>query len=467
LCIQDGVYLRDIVAFSFFRDSIVQVAIEPVGQEPSHGLTELHSEPGSHLCWFETLLRAAFFTSQGQVFGSGAYTLQFGSSIRRRQLVSVRPPEDAQDEEEQGKQEPVEEEDDIGRTRGIGISFLLTTETIDDTANIESSEDDERVARNCMITVAVLLLIMNGLLAYRYYQDKTSASEDADLPLRDLEKGLDASASTQLTHLEDGERSLRNKKSYGRIIVEALLATFKRTERHHHPEQRFHRVHSHCHRKEENDHSDQPTRHTRHHRHPNEGPNSSDEPEQSPHHDHGHRHRHRKEDNDPSRELQESSHRAHRHHKEAIDHCDQPTGHTRNHRHLNEGPSSSDEQEQTPHRTHGHHHHKEENDRSEEPQLRPHHAHDHRHPKEEKEEHHSLRKKASLLVSKWLVQMRQNRNHLRPHHKHHDHNETEHVKQPEQQQRPINVHRHRHRKEGGGPSAEKGLRPLQARRHRH
>jgi hypothetical protein len=64
LCIQDGVYLRDIVAFSFFRDSLVQVAIRPVGQEPSHGLTELHCEPGSHLYWFETLLRADFFTSQ-------------------------------------------------------------------------------------------------------------------------------------------------------------------------------------------------------------------------------------------------------------------------------------------------------------------------------------------------------------------------------------------------------------------
>jgi hypothetical protein len=137
---------------------------------------------------------------------------------------------------------------------------LLTTETLDDTANIESSEDDERVARNCMITVAVLLLIMNGLLAYRYYQDKTSASEGADLPLHDLEKGLDASASTQLTHLEDGERSLRNEKNYGRFIVDALLATFKRTQRHHHPEQGFHRVHSHYHRKEENDHSDQPER---------------------------------------------------------------------------------------------------------------------------------------------------------------------------------------------------------------
>jgi hypothetical protein len=46
LCIQDGIHLRDIVAFSFFRDSLVQVAIEPVGQEPSHGLTELHCEPG-------------------------------------------------------------------------------------------------------------------------------------------------------------------------------------------------------------------------------------------------------------------------------------------------------------------------------------------------------------------------------------------------------------------------------------
>jgi hypothetical protein len=344
------------------------------------------------------LLRADFFTSQGQVFGSGAYTLQFGLSIRRRQLVSVRPPEDSQDEEEQ---EPVEEED-IGRTRGFGIKFLLTTETLDDTADIES--------RNCLITVAVILLILNGLLAYRYYQeDKTSASEGADLPLRDLEKSLDASARTQLNHLEDGERSLRNEKNYGRIIVDALLATFKRTQRHHHPEHRFHRVHSHCHRKQENDRSDQPTSHTSHHRHPN----------------------------------------------------------TRNHRHLNEGPNSSYEPEQTPHRAHGHQHHKEENDRSEEPELRPHHAHDHRHPKEEKEEHHSLWKKASLLVSKWLVQTRQNRNHLRPHHKHHDHREKEHVKQPEQQQRPINVHRHRHRKEGDGPSAETGQRSLQARRHRH
>jgi hypothetical protein len=79
-CIREGVFLRHIDAFSFFRDDYRQVAIEPVAKVASNQLTELHCEQGGHKCWFETLLTSPFFRPPFEVYGSGAATLQFGSS---------------------------------------------------------------------------------------------------------------------------------------------------------------------------------------------------------------------------------------------------------------------------------------------------------------------------------------------------------------------------------------------------
>jgi hypothetical protein len=72
--------MRRIDAFSWFRDHHRQIAIAPVNLPTPNGLTEVHCVRGSHKCWFETLLMADFFASAGSVTGSGATSLQFGSS---------------------------------------------------------------------------------------------------------------------------------------------------------------------------------------------------------------------------------------------------------------------------------------------------------------------------------------------------------------------------------------------------
>jgi hypothetical protein len=109
-CVRDSVYMRRIDAFSWFRDNVRQIAVAPVNLPADNGLTEVHCVRGSHKCWFETLLMAGFFTTPGLVSGSGAASLQFGSSssATRRFLQ--------------------ENNDIMEKTRGFSMTFVATTE---------------------------------------------------------------------------------------------------------------------------------------------------------------------------------------------------------------------------------------------------------------------------------------------------------------------------------------------------
>jgi hypothetical protein len=112
-CVRDSVYIRRIDAFSWFRGTVRQIAVAPVNLPADNGLTELYCVPGSHKCWFDSLLMADFFTTPGLVSGSGAASLQFGSSsstINRRFLQ--------------------ESNDNVGKTRGFSLRFFTTAEEL-------------------------------------------------------------------------------------------------------------------------------------------------------------------------------------------------------------------------------------------------------------------------------------------------------------------------------------------------
>mmetsp|Transcript_9802 Transcript_9802/g.15723 ORF Transcript_9802/g.15723 Transcript_9802/m.15723 type:complete len:661 (+) Transcript_9802:74-2056(+) len=106
-CVRDGIFIRRIDAFSFFRDSNRQVAVAPVNLPAKNGLTELFCERGSHKCHFVTLLSAQFFGSPGFVAGSGAASLQFGTSNGR--LL-----QESEDDEVESK------------TKGFRLAFEIT-----------------------------------------------------------------------------------------------------------------------------------------------------------------------------------------------------------------------------------------------------------------------------------------------------------------------------------------------------
>jgi hypothetical protein len=103
--------MRRIDAFSWFRGHFRQVAVAPVNEPADNGLTEVYCVRGSHMCWFESLLMADFFTTPGLVGGSGAASLQFGSSSTRglRRVLQ-------------------EDNDNLGKTRGFLMTLALTTD---------------------------------------------------------------------------------------------------------------------------------------------------------------------------------------------------------------------------------------------------------------------------------------------------------------------------------------------------
>jgi len=168
-CIEDNVWIRYIDGFAFSRDSHVQVAVEPPGIVPSHGLTEMHCERGSHKCWFETLLTAGFFTTPGYVFGAGAATLQFGQSTGSRSLRS-RELADATYE--------IENSADYN-ARSILMRFSATTvefEGIDEEAPLDHQENG-----SFGIWVAVLLVVtlVAGAAAAVIWRRKKCVEDDS------------------------------------------------------------------------------------------------------------------------------------------------------------------------------------------------------------------------------------------------------------------------------------------------
>jgi predicted RNA binding protein YcfA (HicA-like mRNA interferase family) len=146
--VQEGVYLRHIDGFSFVRDQIRQIAVEPVSLPASNGLTELHCQRGSHKCWFETLLMADFFDSPGDVFGSGAASLQFGSASSRRHRIMQR-----------------EEEDDLGRTKGIKLAIMVTTEEFEVARKkLEGKGQGDKSKNHVYLWVVLVLLVLVGTI---------------------------------------------------------------------------------------------------------------------------------------------------------------------------------------------------------------------------------------------------------------------------------------------------------------
>jgi hypothetical protein len=77
----DGVYMREIIEFTFSRDSPAasQIAVENGGPS-SDGLTDLFCTAGDAICSFSTILTAQFYRLSGFVTGSGLASMQFGSA---------------------------------------------------------------------------------------------------------------------------------------------------------------------------------------------------------------------------------------------------------------------------------------------------------------------------------------------------------------------------------------------------
>jgi hypothetical protein len=66
--------------FSFNRENHTQPVIQPgSGGSPTSDLTVVTCDPGSDLCYFETVLGDEFFDSLGIVEGTGTAFLEFGS----------------------------------------------------------------------------------------------------------------------------------------------------------------------------------------------------------------------------------------------------------------------------------------------------------------------------------------------------------------------------------------------------
>jgi tetrahydromethanopterin S-methyltransferase subunit F len=162
-CVRDSVFMKQIDAFSFFRDGYRQVAIAPVGQEAANGLTELHCQRASHMCWFETLLSAQFFTSPGWVAGSGSATLQFGSATERRLQ---------------------ENNDNLGKTRGINFAFELTTDEFvyeEEVVTKEQEHNEGLSSFGCVgIVVGFLLLFLVMVSLLFFWRTRTNTGSRHD-----------------------------------------------------------------------------------------------------------------------------------------------------------------------------------------------------------------------------------------------------------------------------------------------
>jgi hypothetical protein len=158
--VRNGVYLRQIDAFSFFRGiDVRQIAVAPLGKAATDGLTELHCQRGTHKCWFETLLIAKFFTTPGFVSGSGAATLQFGSASSRQ----------LEDGEERHLQEQEVAEDDLRSTRAINIVFQITTEAFlaaeEALGNKKTQKEGKRISLWGYVgIVGVIVFVVVGLV---------------------------------------------------------------------------------------------------------------------------------------------------------------------------------------------------------------------------------------------------------------------------------------------------------------
>ena len=81
--LRDGIYIRQIQSFTFTRGNITQDSVVD-GTAANNGLSRLVCTRGTPLCYFETILKADFYTTQGVVDATGVIILQFGTSSSRR-----------------------------------------------------------------------------------------------------------------------------------------------------------------------------------------------------------------------------------------------------------------------------------------------------------------------------------------------------------------------------------------------
>jgi hypothetical protein len=87
-----GIKMRSLDDFTFSRDEhgISQPAIIGYNLEATNGLTSLTCSNGADVCFFETILFAAFYTTAGVILGSGTGSMQLGAR-RLRALQDDRP----------------------------------------------------------------------------------------------------------------------------------------------------------------------------------------------------------------------------------------------------------------------------------------------------------------------------------------------------------------------------------------
>jgi hypothetical protein len=90
--IELGLRMRSIDSFYFAKadTAVIQYAVEN-GELDFYGMSEMTCIKGSDLCWFESILRAEYYATSGEVYGSGFASLQFGTQSSRERQLSMAP----------------------------------------------------------------------------------------------------------------------------------------------------------------------------------------------------------------------------------------------------------------------------------------------------------------------------------------------------------------------------------------
>jgi hypothetical protein len=114
----DGVTMRDVQSFTFTRGEISQIAVEN-NDSAGNGLTSLTCIEGAAVCWFETLLKAEFYDSPGQVAGGGIATMRFGQPARRLRATTSR----------------AAQEDDVAGAAEFAMDFIVNGAADDKTGS--------------------------------------------------------------------------------------------------------------------------------------------------------------------------------------------------------------------------------------------------------------------------------------------------------------------------------------------
>ena len=79
--VRDGIIMRSLDEFTFSKDALSQPAVTGNNQEATNGLTSLACSDGVDVCAFETVLFSDFYTSFGDVLGSGIGSLEFHPDV--------------------------------------------------------------------------------------------------------------------------------------------------------------------------------------------------------------------------------------------------------------------------------------------------------------------------------------------------------------------------------------------------